>query len=414
MTKKKIFLVPSYIAALRHYEKLIPHLKEAGFEVEFFLFGKSSMTDYCEEQKLPYKLLRDEQLFKAVGLKNIPVLSPIKERKETAAALEAFFKEEKPYAVISAFPHNQFRMQAMVAAAKKNGVRSIVLQWALGPKENVPTHRFRRQILRPKEYPFLIRRGLLKIHRLIVNLLSPEHNYSNWDADVFLLITEGDRETRLLMGYPKEKLKVVGSLDVEFVRALHERVKHEKGFKESLQKKYGFDPKKKNILIISTTFHMEATTKFTDNAGQIKYFEDTIKTIQEVYPKEEAEIVFKMHPREQDIYTNAYKKYGVKVFGRESSVEELIILCDLYLSHPLTSTNFSSSGVLKDSIFLNFSPYDFLDETGKNFGIKEIAKTQEAFLKKLQDYKAGKLPRQYDDIFKKDAVKNILDVVLDR
>jgi len=421
-SKEKILIVPSYIASLKHYEKLVPYLEERGFEIEYFLFGKSSMSEYCEEKGLKHHILINDQMFQDVGLKNIPIFTPIKKRGELSKKLREFFNNYKPNLIISAFAYNQSRMQALFSIAKEQKIRVIVLQWALGPKENVTKHRFLRQIFKPKDYPFLFKNGAYRIHRWIVKLITkildtlsigPGYNYPNFTAEKYLLITEGDKEARLLMGYPEEKLKVVGSLDVEFVRNLYQEIEASPTKKESLFQKYDLNSQKKNILLISTTFHLEATTKFTDNAGQILYFENVIQTIQKIFPKEKATIIFKIHPREQDIYSEKYQPYGVKVFGRESSVEELVILSDLYLAHPLTSVNFSASGVYKDSIFFNFSPYDFLDETGRNFGIKEIAKTETELENKLQQYKEGKLAKQYQDIFPKGAIENILSSIFD-
>ncbi len=122
----------------------------------------------------------------------------------------------------------------------------------------------------------------------------------------------------------------------------------------------------------------------------------------------DAQLVFKIHPREQDIYSEAYLSLGVQVFGKESSIEELMVMCDLYIAHPITSSSFALQALDVDALFINFSPMLFIDAVGKYFNINNILHSHEEFKEHIKMFHDGTLPKQYTpDIKSKNLIEGI-------
>ena len=92
MTKQKIFFIPTYIAPLKHYERLIPYLEDK-YDVGFLIVRPDSsrrqeMIKYCKENEYIYYVI-DKGIAKDDKTR-IPFFTPIKKRYEHSIACQNF------------------------------------------------------------------------------------------------------------------------------------------------------------------------------------------------------------------------------------------------------------------------------------------------------------------------------------
>ena len=150
------------------------------------------------------------------------------------------------------------------------------------------------------------------------------------------------------------------------------------------------------IIVISTCFHHKDIRAMTENE-QAEYYYKIFKTIREVFSPKEAEIVFKLHPSEPDIYRHSREDFDVVVVAENAKAEEVVALSDLYIAHPMTTVNNMPRALGMSAIFINFSGLDFITESAAFYNIKHVALNHSDFKWVLEEYKRDTLPLQYNN-----------------
>ena len=151
-----------------------------------------------------------------------------------------------------------------------------------------------------------------------------------------------------------------------------------------------------NIVIYSFPRYIKELTILTPKQ-QVEHYYEIISIIREVFPQQEADILFKIHPVEPDINLYApLKKLGVKLYGKDIVNEELIYFADLYIAS-CSSSNSIPIVMEKDAIFTNFTNIKSINALNltKTLSVKKFISDQNEFKNLLIDFKNGKLTRQY-------------------
>ncbi|NOY35809.1 MAG: hypothetical protein GXP44_02730 [bacterium] len=399
--RPKIYFIVKYIAALKYYEKILPHLRNK-YEVGFLLLADRGMIGYCEEKSLKFHTLFLRDTANKTSKLRVPFVSHIRDQNQFLKECDKFLASQKPAKLVSVLRIN-FPVQAIFAKANALGIETIALQWALQfPKsKNKPKADREWHWLEVaggacrKIYYFILAPILNFLYSLSSGLPcdTAAHN-----AKKIGVMSEAAKNAFIEAGYgPEEKFAVVGNAEFQNMHELARKVNSDPSFKDCLLGKYNLQPGKLNILVISTFFYLGKTVKFTDRRGQIKYFRNIFELIRRIFPKGEADILFKLHPKEENIYRDSYEDLGVKIFTKEAMTDELISLSGLYIAHPGTSANFMLLASGKPAIFINFTPLDFLNEGARYYNIKNIAAEPDEFLRSLKKFRDKKLELQYEN-----------------
>src|SRR3989344_8437583 len=128
MNKPKIYFVPPNIAALKYYERLIPHLENI-YDVGFLLVRHegvllSEMADYCRGKNRHFYVL---SLGPKAERGSIPFISPIRKMLAHEKSCRDFLKNMRPAKLI--FEKTTNPMSSIAYEANHQGVETIVLQW---------------------------------------------------------------------------------------------------------------------------------------------------------------------------------------------------------------------------------------------------------------------------------------------
>lgn len=113
-----------------------------------------------------------------------------------------------------------------------------------------------------------------------------------------------------------------------------------------------------------------------------------------VFSPDDAEIIFKMHPSEPNIYAE-YEKQGVRIHGDEALPEELVAISDLYIADPATSANYMVIASGKPAIFVNATDLPTLNRAAKFYGVTHVATSIDEFSRMVEQFKSGTLPSTY-------------------
>jgi hypothetical protein len=311
-------------------------------------------------------------------------------------ACQIFLKEHEIVRLIG--PKASLPMRTLFKEANFSGIETVVIQRGHVP----PSDRYGNT---RKGLPFTVRIYAIVIEwlRFIVNFFSRGSRYaftSFQPRRVGAIGKEGKSVLPARFGYDPERIEVLGSVEHQQIIELKQKMKNDQTFRKNLATKYHIDSRKKQILIVSARWHhyIDAKVSYTkeEEIDLVAYFDDVIRMIREVYPTKEADIHFKLHPAETDIY-ESYKKYGVIMHGNEAKIDELVSLVDLYISYPVTSANYMAVASGIDALFINFSPLQVLNRSAPDFDITHVIIDKDEFRTSLEAVKSGTLPKQYDD-----------------
>jgi hypothetical protein len=197
-------------------------------------------------------------------------------------------------------------------------------------------------------------------------------------------------------GYDSNLIEIVGMADFQIVNEIKNKIQSDKLFKKNLEEKYNIASNKINISILAWNYHKKkrADITFEEHIG---YFHDVISLIRKVYPKEEADILFKLHPSDNPQIYKQYEKFGVKIYADDAATEDIVCMSDLCIADPWTSANYIILASNTPAVFVNFSRMKLLNEGMKYFNIKYIVTQKETFLDKVKQFKDNRLPYQYDN-----------------
>ena len=396
---RRIYFIPRYIGALKYYEKLFPAIRERGFEPMFLFFEDSGMIEYCHARSIPC-----DTRFIQRGV-HIPFYSPLVHEAKLQTLLEAFLNEH-PYALVTE-PGVDQRTRSLFKRAKEYAVKRYALQWALhtDPRKPVKRSPYSRYLEIRRRYGSFLRTPFVAGYYLLLRALFWVADFFH-GGDVYVhlhhyaeklgTIDNTLREYFVWSGWRDDQIQVVGFADYSLINNEIRSLEEDAVRREALCRRYSLDERRKRILVISNPFYTGRNAVYLDEEGQRAYFRHIFDDIRSVYPEREADILFKVHPREDVAMYAEFTQHGIRVYGNESNLNELIALSSLYIAHPLTAANFIIRGSGKPAIFLNFTPLDYFDEGKELYKLRTIFKTHDAFREALADFKNGVLPLQYD------------------
>ncbi|MFH1820693.1 MAG: hypothetical protein ABH805_02165 [Candidatus Nealsonbacteria bacterium] len=396
--KKKLIFVPSYIASLRYFEQLIPHLKnnyDVGFLFISTLFiprGKkrflSEMINYCKEKNYEYFIIEDYQ---KKGLEFLPFYHAIKLYYDHKKKYQNFLTSNGVATLITPFQRGFF-YDCLTGVTNKLSVKTLMLSWLItNPYHQIVVKEFNQRAGKPKRKrmaSFIKRRIYYRLLEKFTNLLS------HGGAKKFAVINQYAYNILKKSGVPEKKISIVGYANFDIAKKTLDLLNNDLLLKEETAEKYNIDLNKKNIIIYSSPFYRN---DFISPEELVEYYCEIVKTIKEVFTEKEADILFKLHPSEKDL--NLYeplKKLGVKIYDKNTNNEELISFADLYIAHWSTA-NFVPLIMQKDCIFINLMKFKFVDLFKEMFSIKKFISDMNEFKSLLIDFKNGKLVKQYNN-----------------
>ncbi|HEY4521142.1 MAG TPA: hypothetical protein VJL57_01950 [Candidatus Paceibacterota bacterium] len=398
-TSRAIHFLPRYIGALKYYEKLFPALRERGFEPSFLFFEDKGMIDYCKERGLSF----DARFVRRGG--HIPFITPLLWESKLLGLFEPFLQESQPYALVTE-PSSDQRARSLFKVAEKRGIKRHALQWALhtDPRKHIKRTLYSRYLVLWDRYGSLWRAPLVSAYYALLyalfvgaDLLNGGDTYihKNYYMDKLGTIDDTLRDYFHWRGWRDDQIRIVGSADYSLIRRAVEAAQTGNA-RKSLLEHYGLSEGRTRILILSHPFYTGRNSVYLKEEEQREYYKKIFEDVWSVYKKEETDIIFKLHPREKKETYTAFDEMGIRIFGNEADLNELISLSQLYIAHPLTAANFSIRASGKQAIFINFSPLMYLDEGKDLYRLSNIVKDHDEFRSMLQEASDGTLPLQYD------------------
>ncbi len=394
--KQKIFFVINYIGPLKYYEKLFPYL-EREYDLGFLFLCPNIkylpiMEDYCKKKGYTYCVIESKR-----DSFSIPIYSPLQKASIFVKNCRKFLYDERPKKIVSMHNYKFFFSLALFYEANKLNIETIVLQWGFNPLGNKGIRQSAKNI-KPIKVSLLS-----KIYFYIVNTvgrfigiykeeLSMGSEMSS--AKKVGVIDCFSKDSYINLGYKKNSISIVGHADSQLVVELRKKLDSSKEFKQNLLNKYNIREGKKNILMASTMLNRK-DIRILDDFGQDLYYNAVFKTLRDILPASEYNILFKLHPSEQDIY-NISRSNDIMILDDSAEIIDLMSIADLYIAHPNTTVNYMSLALKVPSIFINFSGYVFFDLVKDFYGIKQVVKDHDVLKRLLDDYKNNKLEPQFN------------------
>jgi hypothetical protein len=417
--KPQLVFMPHYIGSLKYFERLIPFL-EIKYEILFFpilpipcvdtRFYKE-MVQYCDSNNI--RILKRSEFKPSFFLGYIPGYTLFKQAQLFEKDLKAFF-ENKNIRKIIAVNDTGFPLDYFFLRARKKGIDTMVLQWALvSPGQNNALHKpsfyVRTLVYRLKKaISIFLKRKLLEIimHEKLDII---KHFIGNGSAERFGVINKKNFDYLKSRGIPEEKMSIVGYLDFYTAERVKKELSANAILKKEIAQKYSINTNKKNIILFTSPYNTKEVVIF-DDCAQCAYVKYILDTVRNIFPSDDFDFLVKIHPAEN---INTYKpllQEGIKIHTTSDN-SELIYLSDLYLAES-TTVNFIPVIMNKDCIFTNFLSLSLVELTKESFAIKKFITDKEEFKKLLVLFKDGNLPRQYvsdNDIFTTDSLAKILE-----
>ncbi|MBI2108813.1 MAG: hypothetical protein HYT93_01345 [Parcubacteria group bacterium] len=398
-TKQKIYFIPQYIGPLKHYERLIPHLKNT-YDVGFlFISGDDSrrreLIEYCKHKHYTYYIL--EKGLKGSSKFHIPFFTPVKNRYAHSIECRTFLKTIKPAKIIAV--KSRYPYDTIFKEANRMGIETITLQWGSA----LLTRQSFGVAAKEKTFARNIYYRLLGILFWILDLFYKEPRFGFTPAipNKIGVFTKKEAQDSVEKGHDFRTVHVVGPLDFQITNELKQKIDSNHLFRTELLSKYGLSEDKIKIFVNLFRFHVlpipEGYTMTPEE--HVTHHSSLFKMIQTVFPTETADIILKIHPSEVKTKTiyESYKKFDIKIYHNESRTDELLCLSDIYIGDPTSSVNYMvlASGV--PALFTNFSNFRKLNDNAKHFYIKHVVANENEFIETLRQFKSGILPKQYDN-----------------
>lgn len=407
--KPKIFFVPPHIAALKYYERLIPYLVDK-YDVGFLLVRHngillSQMPEYCQRMGYPFHILK-------LGLKKggvrVPFVTPLWKIFAHEKACREFIKNVRPAKLI--FEKTTNPMSQLAYEAKCLGVETIVLQWCYLASPQV-ARTIVTTINNPAPQPYILRMYnyiFLFIYTIAKKLLG--QNKPNQERHVVpkkLGLFEGHMKRRFVT--EPEIVRDVGNLDVQVSHELVYRIQSDVLFKKALQSKYAINSQKKNILVFSSRI-FSSGLKRDEYAS---YYRNIFSSIRTIFSPNEAQILFKMHPKEDPNMIHVVcNEFNASLFYIEADPLELVCLSDLCISDAISSVNYYIFGSDTPAIFINLSQFTKLDIAKDGLKIKNVVHSRKHLEFLIKKFKTGCLEKQYHNtLIELQAREKIIELI---
>lgn len=280
-----------------------------------------------------------------------------------------------------------FFLDCLFGVANQLKIKTLILEWVItNPYRFIVRKEFiqRSNESKIKKIILLVKYTYYRLLEKIISLIS------RGQAEKIGVINQFSYNVFKRKGVREEKITVVGYVNFDLAKKTLDLLNNNLKLRRERAKKYNIELDKKNIVVYSTPLHGPFSQR-----QSIEYYYQIIKTIREVFSIEEADILFKLHPKEEniDLYSH-FKNLGVKLYPGNTPNEELIYFSDLYIDHWAT-TNFISLVMGKNSIFLNLVDFKYVDLYKEIFSIKKFISDKNEFKNLLIDFKNGQLVRQY-------------------
>jgi len=379
--RKKLYFLPVYIGSLKYYAKLFPYLEKEN-DVSFLIVRgdnerRRQMIEYCKKEGYPFEVI-DSGLNKS--LITVPFVTSLFKRYIHARACRKFLANSKADTVITTkviAPHD-----VITNEVKRLGIKLLLLQWSSfgSAKVYIKTRNSGSGVF------YVLYYRMLDFFKKIVDLKNGYSGLAKLDSIGMI----DPRSARFFteQGGDPSKIHIVGTVDHQIASEARKKTAY-------LKEKYGVSSKRLNILVLSYRFH-RAKLGRKGSDYQIEYFRNIFSLIRSVYSENEANVLFKLHPAEENIYSS-FEELGVGVCGDESETHELIGLSDLCITDPWTTANHYILGSGIPTIFVNLSSLTYLNSLKDYYNIRNITTRDEDFSSALQKFKAGELEKQYDN-----------------
>jgi hypothetical protein len=408
---KKLLFIPQYIGEMKYYEKLLPILKGRA-EVVFLFIPKTTQDNYLEEMvqyadknNYPYLFIGERKIYrnKLFDLFFQPPLWYIYKNE-----CENLIRKISPYAIL-ATTDTGFYHHCLFSAASNMGVKTCVIQWnPIGPpglriQSKVEALKIQQAKMRP--ITRWVKRALYSYTR---NISIPMAGILGFDARKLPIMGLGPSQKLGVInkisynvykdaGVKENKISIVGSPDFDTSKEVSELLLKNDDSKTTVARKYKINIEKVNISLYAVPFYSRDMTILNEEEQKNYYFR-ICELIRKVFSLDEAHILLKMHPSENKNIYKPLEAFGLSIYDKSAANEELISLSDIYISGPSTS-NYIPITMQKHAIFINFLdvPSVIVDQFKESYGIKKVISDKAEFIKLLNDFKLGKLQRQYTD-----------------
>lgn len=413
--KPKLIFVPHYIGSLKYFEKLLPHLSEK-YEVIFLpIFAKwryfGEIVDYCRAKNYPAFIIerpRLNPLFEKITL--IRRLFWVRHFKQGVNKLLSDREINKFIAVND----NSVYVRYLFTEANKKNIDTAVLQWALiyeGQRERPPRNVlwWRKIMYRFGKPLYILARKTLTRLFLRTGFEDAKSVIGDGPSKRLGVINKQAYDFFISKGLPAEKTSIVGYLDFHLAEQTKKDFDADQNKREQAAKRLNISLSKKNIVIYSTPLYTKEIIIFTEN-DQLAYFRRLIAVLLKEYKEKDYDILFKVHPAENERLYQPLRDLGVKVIDKHTSNPELVYFAELYIADG-TTTNFIPIIMGKDCIFTNLFNLTAIETTKECFGIKKFINDWDEFETLLKLHHLGKLPRQYEvreDIIVENSLEKIL------
>ncbi|HEY4524281.1 MAG TPA: hypothetical protein VJL36_00765 [Candidatus Paceibacterota bacterium] len=394
IAKPKLFLVPAYIGPLKYYAKLIPWLSP-NYEVEFLIVRSPNqrrwqMENYLRDNGYSYHII-DQGLKPARGI-YLPLITPVLKRLSHLRACRRFLEIHRPAKLV--LTKNLPPYRVILKEANRQGVDTIILQWAYGGNKVVSRLNFASPSWWRKLY-YRLMDDLYWLIDFFVGGLAYAH--SPGVVNRLGLMDEAAIEIfRDDCGISPERMIKVGMADRQFAYELKRRITRDAAFRKELERKYDLGKKGKIITVLVWGLHKRKRWNFSLEE-HLDYFRMILESIRKFFPPVTAEIVFKLHPGDDATLYFPFKDAAVKVFGDEAETEELIGLADLCISDPWTAANTLVMAVGGPAFFVNFSRLTAINAGKELYRLHELIISRRGFEDSLRQFKQGIITPQYDD-----------------
>lgn len=395
----RVSFIPRYIGALKYYEKLVPALRERGFSSEFVLLEDAGMRAYCDRRGLPF-----DARFLDVPLGRVPLYSHIAHERRLFRLFGDYLNDKMPSVIVSE-PRVGGRELAFIGEARARGIPVRFLQWAqlAGPSFS-DERTFSAKLLALRAKRGSLMRGVL--YGLYLNVLlfvmrtmdlfsGKRRPAKETQLGQLGVIDEVSRASFIARGWRMKNTSVVGSAYFTIAKEISQRFRSDARFRDEILARYGLSSERMRILVLSTPFHRGSHAVFLSDDGQREYFKKIFDDIRDVFPSESADILFKLHPREPNIYGKA-ADLGMRIYHNEADTDELIVLSDLVITHPMTAANFIILASGTPALFINFTPLTYFDRGKEIYGLRNIITSHQELGNSLKFFHSKKLPPQYD------------------
>src|SRR3989344_247988 len=399
LMRSKVYFVPSYIGSLKYLLRVATPLQNR-YDIGFLIIHPNSnlreqMITFCKEKGLTFSVITDE--LEVSQQVTVPFYVPLRKRYVHSKRCREFLQAERPLKIVvtkTKYPHD-----TIVKEANRLGVETTLLQWSYYNRRYTPAYiSVHQEGLFSTSSRDLAYQIILKAITFFLDIPFKEaryaHTYGNPRKVGVFDETEAKYRAKF---FDPSIIRVIGAVDFQIVHELKEKIDSDVFFRKELLKKYNLSPEKQKIVVVLSRYYLgKKDGHGLEGEEHIIFHYDVFKTIRSVFAPNEAELIFKLHPAEENVY-ESYKELGVNIYDDEANIDELLCLSDLYIADPATNVNYMALASNISAIFMNFYPIKSPEEHLKHYHISDTALDMASFSQRLQQFKGGILPKQYDN-----------------